>query len=82
MRYTETTVEKAKKALTSIGNDMEIAYDIKRQEIADNHLPSSATSKLTDAEIRRAQKVGVALGVFVIVVLLLLVLYFAWGLMV
>ena len=76
MKYSKTVLESAKDKILDIGDGMEMAYDIKRDEITKN-LPNNLTSKLSDAEIRRAQKVGVVLGVFVIVVLLGLILYFA-----
>ena len=76
MKYSKTVLESAKDKILDIGDGMEMAYDIKRDEITKN-LPNNLTSKLTDAEIRRAQKAGVVLGVFVIVVLLGLILYFA-----
>jgi len=80
MKYQKTMMESAKDKISDIGDGMEIAYDIKRDEITKN-LPNNLTSKLTDAEIRNAQKWGVVLGVFVIVVLLGLILYFAMMLM-
>ena len=76
MKYQKTVLESAKDKISDIGDGMEMAYDIKRDEITKN-LPDNLTSKLSDAEIRRAQKAGVVLGVFVIVVLLGLILYFA-----
>ena len=76
MKYQKTMMESAKDKISDIGDGMEMAYDIKRDEITKN-LPDNLTSKLSDAEIRRAQKAGVVLGVFVIVVLLGLILYFA-----
>ena len=76
MKYQKTMMESAKDKISDIGDGMEMAYDIKRDEITKN-LPDNLTSKLSDAEIRRAQKAGVVMGVFVIVVLLGLVLYFA-----
>ena len=80
MKYSKTVLESAKDKISDIGDGMEMAYDIKRDEITKN-IPASITSKLSDAEIRRAQKYGVVLGVFVIVVLLGLILYFAMMLM-
>ena len=76
MKYSKTVLESAKDKILDIGDGMEMAYDIKRDEITKN-LPNNLTSKLSDSEIRNAQKWGVVLGVFVIVVLLGLVLYFA-----
>ena len=80
MKYSKTVLESAKDKISDIGDGMEMAYEIKRQE-ATRNMPTSLTSKLSDSEIRQAQKAGVVLGVFVIVVLLGLILYFAMMLM-
>ena len=77
MKYQKTILEDAKDKIRNIGDDMETAYNIKRKDITENYTPKSVTTVLTDAEIKRAQRAGVVLGVFVIVVLLGLVLYFA-----
>jgi hypothetical protein len=43
------------------------AYDIKRRDIEDNIIPKKAMAALTEAEVRRAERFGLVIGVMVII---------------
>jgi hypothetical protein len=56
--------------VNDIRRDMNTAYDIKRDEIEDKNIPKWAKDALTPDEIRRSQRIGLAFGVGVIVLVL------------
>ena len=59
-----------KDKVLDIGDDMNRAYDIKAEEIRERYA-DDITRGLTDAEIRAAQRVGIIIGVFVLILILL-----------
>lgn len=73
-RTVSDTVADVKKGAVAAARDInintKIAYDVKRDEIEKNYIPKWAKDALTPDEIRWSQRIGLAFGVGVIVLVL------------
>lgn len=59
-------------------NTMDSAYEVKRKEITEKYVPEKYLHNLTEAEVVRAQKAGLIIGV---VALVAIFIYIVWWLL-
>jgi hypothetical protein len=78
-KFIRTIKDEAKDIARNINDQTVTAYDLKRQEIESKYIPEKALAKLSPAEIRRAERIGLVIGVvFLLVILYLIAKWAGW----
>ena len=62
-------------AARDINDNTKMASDVKRAEIEQNHVPAWAKDALTPDEVKRAGSMGLAVGMAIVVIFILLTLW-------
>jgi hypothetical protein len=77
-KFKPDLMEDIKTVARDINDNVLLAYDVKKKEIEENYIPESAKAKLTPAEIKRAERAGLVIGVIVILAILLGIVWWIW----
>lgn len=74
MKFTKDTIEEVKKGIKKSAietrQQMDMAYDVKKKEIESDYIPQSAMDALTPEQVVRSEKIGIYLGICLILALL------------
>ena len=63
-------------SVKDISDNAKVAYDVKRNDIEDNHIPQFAKTVLTNEEIRRSEHIGLAIGTAIVLFVLFVVVWY------
>jgi hypothetical protein len=80
MKFKDDTITKVKDHLRNTKELAEMAGQTKRKEVEDA-IPDSVKGDLTPEQIKRAGNIGMAVGIGVLFLLLLLLAWKLWGVM-
>ena len=76
------TMNDIKKGAVAAAQDMsdntKFAYDVKRKEIEEKHIPKFAKDALTPEEIRRSERAGLVVGMTIILVTIIIIAGYFW----